>query len=191
MHPSRHPVCNSGNTFEARSDLRWCVSGFMLFDCGAAAHWSLEPRLDCRGLGAAGFNWIVNGSRVQDWPGWGRRQMGCRTRPCRMEWVFEWAEKRGIGQRGKGGMARGPLHGDDQIPRPPLSRCTLQMREVLEKGQPLSLSVPLLGLNVLSAWPLSYSTCKATSVSQIKMIKMLLKKLSFLTKCMQEFIISK
>lgn len=101
--------------------------------------------------------------------------------------------RRGIGQRGKGGMARGPLHGDDQIPRPPLSRCTLQMREVLEKGQPrsLSLSILLLGLNVPSAWPLSYSMCEATSVSQIKMIKMLLKKLSFLAKCMQESINSK
>ncbi len=140
---NRHSVYYSGKMFEARSDLRWGVSGFMPFDCGAAAHWSLQRRLDCGGMGAAGFNWIVNGSRVQDWPGWDRRQMGCRTQPCRMGWAFEWAKRRGIGQRGKSGMARGPLYGDDQIQRPLLSRCTLQLREVLEKGQYRSLSISL------------------------------------------------
>ncbi len=35
---TRHPVYYSGKMFEAHSDLRWGVSGFMPFDCGAAAH---------------------------------------------------------------------------------------------------------------------------------------------------------
>ncbi len=35
---TRHPVYYSGKMFEARSDLTWGVSGFMPFDCGAAAH---------------------------------------------------------------------------------------------------------------------------------------------------------